>query len=66
MKDGQDSFRNNRHVANLGEEVRRGATECESTPGRTRTCNLRIRSPLLYPLSYGRKRIQASDLQRAD
>jgi len=27
----------------------------ESTPGRNRTCNLRIRSPLLYPLSYGRK-----------
>ena len=23
-------------------------------PGRTRTCNLRIRSPLLYPLSYRR------------
>ena len=23
-----------------------------STPGRGRTCNLRIRSPLLYPLSY--------------
>ncbi len=49
-----DSFRNNLQVANLGEEVRRGATKCESTPGRTRTCNLRIRSPLLYPLSYGR------------
>lgn len=25
------------------------------TPGRSRTCNLRIRSPLLYPLSYGRR-----------
>ena len=25
-----------------------------STPGRIRTCNLRIRSPLLCPLSYGR------------
>ena len=23
-------------------------------PGRTRTCNRRIRSPLLYPLSHGR------------
>ena len=23
-------------------------------PGRTRTCNLRIRSPTLYPLSYER------------
>jgi hypothetical protein len=28
--------------------VRRGA------PGRDRTCDHRIRSPLLYPLSYGR------------
>ena len=26
----------------------------KSTPGRNRTYNLRIRSPLLYPLSYGR------------
>ncbi len=26
-----------------------------STPGRIRTCNQRIRNPLLYPLSYGRK-----------
>jgi hypothetical protein len=25
-----------------------------STPGRIRTCNQRIRNPLLYPLSYGR------------
>ena len=25
-----------------------------NTPGWTRTSNLRIRSPLLYPLSYGR------------
>ena len=23
-------------------------------PGKIRTCNLRIRSPALYPLSYGR------------
>ena len=42
--------------------VRRMLTLCQSlasddasTPGRDRTCNLRIRSPLLYPLSYGRK-----------
>ena len=27
-----------------------------STPGRIRTCNQRIRNPLLYPLSYGRKK----------
>src|SRR4051794_39264229 len=26
----------------------------EGAPGRTRTCNRRIRRPLLYPLSYGR------------
>jgi hypothetical protein len=26
-----------------------------STPGRIRTCNQRIRNPLLYPLSYGRQ-----------
>ena len=25
-----------------------------SAPGRTRTCNLLIRSQVLYPLSYGR------------
>jgi len=41
-------------VAGLCEDVRRGATKCESTPGRIRTCNQRIRNPLLYPLSYGR------------
>src|SRR5690554_6301886 len=27
--------------------------EPSGAPGRTRTCNLRIRRPLLYPLSYG-------------
>ena len=26
--------------------------ECETTPGRIRTCDLRFRKPLLYPLSY--------------
>jgi hypothetical protein len=25
------------------------------TPGRIRTCDLRFRKPLLYPLSYGRE-----------
>ena len=25
----------------------------EGTPGRTRTCDLRFRKPMLYPLSYG-------------
>ena len=29
-------------------------------PGRTRTCNLRIRSPLLYPLSYRRSCLRRS------
>ena len=29
-------------------------TGLKSTPGRIRTCNQRIRNPLLYPLSYGR------------
>ena len=36
-------------VADLGDDVRRDATGSESTPGRIRTCDLRIRSPLLYP-----------------
>ena len=33
----------------FGERVSPG----QSAPSRTRTCNLRIRKPLLYPLSYG-------------
>ena len=33
-----------------------------STPGRIRTCNQRIRNPLLYPLSYGRKMLCLSGL----
>jgi Phage integrase family len=45
---------NSLRVAGLCEDVRRGASECDSTPGRIRTCNQRIRNPLLYPLSYGR------------
>jgi hypothetical protein len=35
--------------------VRRGA------PGRDRTCDHRIRSPLLYPLSYGRSAVALED-----
>ena len=31
------------------------ANDVQSTPGRIRTCNQRIRNPLLYPLSYGRQ-----------
>src|SRR4051812_23483732 len=31
-----------------------GPAAMEGAPGRTRTCNRRIRRPLLYPLSYGR------------
>ena len=36
-------------IADLVEEVQASATDCESTPSRIRTCDLRIRSPLLYP-----------------
>ena len=36
-------------VADLGEDVRDDAQDDESTPSRIRTCDLRIRSPLLYP-----------------
>ena len=36
-------------AANLGDDVRDDAKHSESTPGRIRTCDLRIRSPLLYP-----------------
>ena len=28
--------------------------DSEDTPGRIRTCDPRLRRPLLYPLSYGR------------
>jgi hypothetical protein len=34
----------------------------ESTPGRIRTCDQRIRNPLLYPLSYGRNLLHFKDL----
>ena len=40
------------------EKTRAGPNDsgpCVSAPGRTRTCNLLIRSQVLYPLSYGRK-----------
>jgi hypothetical protein len=37
-----------KHLSLTKPLVRRGA------PGRDRTCDHRIRSPLLYPLSYGR------------
>lgn len=37
-------------IATLCDEVPSQATPSESTPGRNRTCNLRIRSPLLYPI----------------
>ena len=36
-------------VANLSDAVQGDATVSESTPSRIRTCDLRIRSPLLYP-----------------
>jgi hypothetical protein len=35
------------------------AWEDGCAPGRIRTCGLRIRSPLLYPLSYGRETVYA-------
>ncbi len=51
---GSDPFPKPLRIAELDEGVQKGAKDCESTPGRTRTCNQRIRNPLLYPLSYGR------------
>jgi integrase len=54
-KSGSDSFPNPLRIAKLDEGMQQGAKKSESTPGRTRTCNQRIRNPLLYPLSYGRK-----------
>ena len=35
-------------------EAQRGATECGTAPGRTRTSDPRFRKPMLYPLSYER------------
>ena len=46
---------NSRDSKPFGEERQAVASDDPSTPGRNRTCNLRIRSPLLCPLSYGRK-----------
>ena len=43
--------------------LRLNATRSGNTPGRTRTCDPRIRNPLLYPLSYGRKMLQFNSLQ---
>ena len=42
--------------------ARLGAAErlCESAPGRDRTCDLRIKSPLLYQLSYKGKMLAAT------
>ena len=36
-------------IADLSDEEHSNACECDSTPSRIRTCDLRIRSPLLYP-----------------
>lgn len=36
-------------IADLSDDMRSGATEDESIPGRIRTCDLLIRSQLLYP-----------------
>ena len=41
-------------IADLSDDMRDNATDDESTPDRIRTCDLRIRNPLLYPLSYRR------------
>ena len=50
---------NNSLLSKATEQIKDNFTPCNesnfsSTPGRTRTCNQRIRNPLLYPLSYGR------------
>ena len=42
-----------RAIIATGPSVSTGRWE-GSAPGRTRTCNLLIRSQVLYPLSYGR------------
>jgi hypothetical protein len=34
-------------------EASEGLADFQSAPGTTRTCDLRFRKPLLYPLSYG-------------
>ena len=41
--------RNPLPATKLCDGTRPGATEGANAPGRTRTCDLRIRSPLLYP-----------------
>ena len=46
----------------LDDSMRFRATTSRSTPGRIRTCNQRIRNPLLYPLSYGRESFHCKDL----
>ena len=45
-----DESPNPLRLASLGEAMRDSATPYDSTPGRTRTCNRRIRNPLLYPI----------------
>ena len=36
-------------IADVSDDVQSDATLSKSTPGRTRTCDLRIRNPPLYP-----------------
>ncbi len=47
---GEDNKPNLLLDADVSDTLREDATEDKNTPGRTRTCNLRIRSPLLYPV----------------
>ena len=42
-------------IAGLGDTQQSNATDCESEGGATRTPDLRIKSPLLYQLSYAPK-----------
>lgn len=51
----QTDGRNSSDVRRIDEACPSVASPVSNAPGAIRTLNLRIRSPLLYPLSYGRK-----------
>ena len=44
------------HCINRPRSLQEKKFRCRSTPGRIRTCDLRFRKPLLYPLSYRRRK----------
>ena len=48
------SFRSHNPTLIIGGPHDAESAGCLCAPGRTRTCNLLIRSQVLYPLSYGR------------